>query len=49
MDSKYDNSNSRISTKHMELIIFTLFFLPLALSFWVGTLVGRILELKKKI
>jgi hypothetical protein len=33
----------------MELIIFTLFFLPLALSFWVGTLVGRILELKKKL
>jgi hypothetical protein len=33
----------------MELIIWTLLFLPLALSFWVGFLVGRIIEMKKKI
>jgi hypothetical protein len=33
----------------MELIIFTLLFLPLALSFCIGILVGRILEMKKKI
>lgn len=41
--------DSRISTEYMELIIFTLLFLPLALSFCIGILVGRILELNKKL
>jgi len=33
----------------MELILTILLFLPLGLVFWIGILVGRILELKKKL